>query len=463
MKQFSILLLATILISCSPTSPLTGEQSFISSQTPLPSQTNAFVATETPIAFETSIPTETLSSAEDFPLTYSLPEWINDPEATVGMTISDIYGDSFRFAFLNFGTKETFEISASSDVVMGYFWIPDGTHFGFLSSDMQNVFLVNLESGYVEQISISENTVRFLKRDEREKFIEPLIIQGVYPSDFTFLPLYSQDYSHDLHYIADYDFQNATYKFPIIVEDVETQQINHITNPSDGLCDMEYMWSPVKSELAILRGKLFDGCGMISMPPGERIDIYKPDGKKITSFTGSFANPSWSPDGNKILYREVSTNSPCILDINSGIKRCIREIPRKHPTANSISGLSWSMDERKIYYIYSNLDESGLCVYNLINGDDFCPTNDINELKDLSIVRYEISPDERFFMFHFGGSCATCDYWLNPTVGVISKDGSYFYTLGEEALVSMTVGNTSVMFSYPMVTLIWRPNPITIP
>jgi hypothetical protein len=463
MKKSLILLLATILVSCSPTSPLNGEQSFISSPTALPSQTKVVSATEIPTALETSIPTETLTSSENFPLTYNLPEWIKDPEATIGMTISEIDGDSFRFAFLNLETKDSFEILASSNVVMGYFWIPDGTHFGFLSLDMQTIFLVNLEGGQVEQIPISEHAVRFLKGVEREKFIEPLIIQGIYPNDFTFLPLYHQDYSDDLRYIANYDFQNTAYNLLIVVEDVETQQVNHITNPSDGLCDMEYMWSPVKSELAILRSKFFDGCGMIGMPPGEKIDIYKPDGKKITSFEGSFANPTWSPDGHKILYGETSTNTPCILDISSGIKRCIREIPRKHPTANSISGFSWSMDGREIYYIYDNRNESGLCVYNLITGDDFCPTNDTKELKDFSVVRYETSSDERFFMFHFGGSCTTCDYWANPTVGVISKDGSIFYTLGEEAAVSIIIGNSSIMFSYPMVTLLWRPNPIAIP
>jgi hypothetical protein len=66
-------------------------------------------------------------------------------------------------------------------------------------------------------------------------------------------------------------------------------------------------------------------------------------------------------------------------------------------------------------------------------------------------------------MFHFGGSCATCDYWANPTVGVISKDGSNFYILGEEPLVGATIGNSYVMFSYPMSTLLWRPNHVPIP
>jgi Tol biopolymer transport system component len=220
------------------------------------------------------------------------------------------------------------------------------------------------------------------------------------------------------------------------------------------------MWSPTKSELAILRGKLTEQCGMMGMPPSGRIEIYKPDGEKLAVFEGAFADPIWSPDGSKILYREESSNSPCILDINSATKRCLREITRKHPNADTISGFRWSMNGNQIYYIHSSLDESGLCVYNLITGDDFCPTDG---LQDFNIVRYMVSPDERFLVFHFGGSCATCDYWDNPTVGVIGKDGSNFYTLGEEPLVGITIGNSHVMFSYPMGTLLWRPSNASIP
>lgn len=445
-------MLAIILASCSPTSPLSGEQSFISSPTALPSQTKVVSATAT------------LISSENFPLTYKLPEWINDPEATVGMTISDINGDSFKIAFLNLGTKDSFEISASSNIVMGYFWTPDGTHFGFLSSDMQTIVLVNLEGGQVEQIPISEHAVRFLKGVEREKFIEPLVIQGIYPNDFTFLPLYHQKYSYDLSYIADFDFQNTEiHNRTITVQDTGTGEITYITNPLAQICNIEYTWSPTKSELAISRRELFDGCGMIGMPPGEIIEIYKSDGERLASFEGSFRDPIWSSDGSKILYGDESSNSPCILDLDSATKRCLREITRKHPNTNTTSALSWSMDGKQIYYMYFGTNESGLCVYDLITGGDFCPTSGLQELKDSSIVRYKISPDERFLMFHFGGSCATCDYWANPTVGVISKDGSIFYTLGEEPLVGAAIGNSHVMFSYPMSTLLWHPNHVSIP
>src|SRR5574341_768609 len=198
MKNFSILLLVIFLTSCSPTLSPTGEQSFIPSLTPVVSQTNVISATNTPVTLGTSTPTKTPTSPESFLLAYNLPEWVNNQEAIVGMTISDINGDVFKFAFLNFETKDTFEISTSSNVVMGYFWTPDGTHFGFLSSDMQTIFLVSLEIGKVEQSSAPENSIRFFKRDEREKFVEPLIIKGNFPSDFTFLPLYNHVYSYDL-------------------------------------------------------------------------------------------------------------------------------------------------------------------------------------------------------------------------------------------------------------------------
>lgn len=452
MKNFSILLTTIFLISCSPNLFPPNDQYIVASPTPIISQPTAISLINTP----------TPASPEIIPISYNLPEWINDPQATIGMTISDVSGDSFKFTFLNFGTKDSFEISASSNVLMGYFWMPDGTHFGFLASDMQTAFLVNLESGKVEQIPISENAVRFLKGVERDKFIEPLIVQDVSANDFTFLPLYRQEYSYDLSYIADYDFQNSDNR-TIIVQNAGSGEITYITSPSDEFCNIEHMWSPVKSELAILRSKMFDGCGRMGMPPGERIEIYKPDGERLASFEGSFSDPTWSPDGSKILYGDKLSNSPCILDLILATKRCIREIARNHPNANTIHALSWSMDGKQIYYMYSSADESGWCVYNLMNGDIFCPTDGLQELEDFSIVRYKVSPNERFLMFHFGGSCATCDYWANPNVGIIGKDGSNFYTLGEEPLVGVMMGNSYVMFSYPMVTLLWRPNPVSIP
>ena len=462
MKKFSILLLVICLVSCSPGSPATGEPSFIPSPTPIPFQIKASSAIETPTAIGTSIPTETLASSENFPISYNLPKWMNSQKTTVGMTISAIDGDIFKLAFLNFETKDSFEISISSNLVMGYFWTPDGTHFGFLSSDMQKIYLVNVESGKMEQSTAPKNTIRFLKREKRDKFIEPLVIHGIYPSDFAILPLYHTGYSYDLRYIANYDFENIDNR-PVIVENTETGQITHITNPSDKFCNIEYMWSPIKSELAIFRSKLFDGCGMMGMPPGERMEIYKPDGEKLAFFEGSFANPTWSSDGSKILYGDETSNSPCILDLNLATKRCLREITRKHPNANTTNALTWSTDGTQIYYAYYSTDESGLCVYNLLNGSDFCPTDGLQVLKDFSLVRYKVSPDERFLIFHFGGSCATCDYWDDPNVGVINHDGENFYTLGKESMVSMSVGSSSVMFSYPMITLLWRPTATTIP
>jgi hypothetical protein len=461
MKNFSILLLVIFLVSCSSTLSPIGDQPFIPYSTPVISRTSAISVTNTPTALQISIPTQTPSLSENIPPVYNLPEWLKNSEATVGMTISGIDGDIFKLAFLDFETKDSFEISTSSNLVMGYFWTPDGTHFGFLSLDMQKIFLVNLESGKVEQSPTPENAIQFLKRDERDKFIEPLVIRGIYPSNFTFLPLYHQDYSYDLRYIANYDFQNPD-NLPVIVENAETGQITQITNPLDGLDDLKYMWSPVKSQLAILQGKRFEGSGMW-IPPGEGIEIYKPDGEKIASFEGNFADPTWSPDGNKILYRDEASHSPCILDINSATKRCLREIIRKHPNASAINALHWSTDGKQIYYIYIATDESGLCVYNLINGEDFCPTNVVQELGNFNIVRYTVSPDERFLIFHFGGSCASCDYWDDPNVGVVNRDGKNFYILGKESMVSISVGSSSVMFSYPMVTLLWRPIPTSIP
>lgn len=451
MKKLTILFCIIFLISCSPISSTVNEQ-YTPSQSPIITSTSV-LSTKTLTPTPEKIPTtKSTATSADIPNKYEFPNWLSDPEATVALMTSDITKDIYKLSFLNLGTRDSFDISISADLARGYFWMPDGTKFGLLSANTQTVFLVDLKSGNVEQSLLTESAVRFLK-DERKQSVEPLIVYGTFPSNFSFLPTYHPQYSANLRYVAKLDFQNNE-KPIVFIEDLETGKITQISEPPlKELYTYQYLWSPVASLLAILR--VHDG---MMIPSGDKIEIYKPNGEKVASFEGSFISPRWSPDGSKMLYRETSSISPCIWDINLGTKKCLREIERNHSNANSIGLLDWSKDENQIYYLYYGDNESGLCIYNLINGNDFCPTDGLSELEKSNVERYKISPDNKFFVFHFGDSCAGCDFWGNPTVGIISRDGANFYTIGTEYLVS-----TPYTFSYPMGTLLWRPKPTFTP
>jgi hypothetical protein len=403
------------------------------------------------------------------PAKYELPNWVSDPKSTVTLMISDIKGNIYKLSFLNLGTKESFDILVSSDVIRGYFWTPDGKHFGFLSSLAKMIFLIDISSGNVEQYPVTENAIRFLS-DDALGYIGPLIAYGRYQKDnFYLLPAfhgYSYDHfpayiSADLKYMASEHYEEVNHPY-IVIEDLMTRKTTQFTSPLDNFVEWQFSWSPVISNLEILQAPVDYDSMPPRVPQGDKIVIYQPSGEVVASFDGDFTDPVWSPDGRKILYKETTSNSPCILAIETGVTKCIRKIEKDHPNSDTIIKFIWSRAGDRIFYIFYAYRETiatGLCVYNLTNGDDFCPTTglsgtDADNLKIAYVERYVVSPDEHFFVFNFGGSTVESDDWGDPYTLVLSADGKLSYSLGDEIL---TLDSPS-LFSYPMGSFVWRPD-----
>jgi hypothetical protein len=156
---------------------------------------------------------------------------------------------------------------------------------------------------------------------------------------------------------------------------------------------------------------------------------------------------------------------PCILDIQTGYKKCIDIIKKYHPDAYDISGIRWSLDGNQIYYIfYSNNNEikSGLCIYDLSNGEEFCPTEGLPGFDtEKAVENYSVSPDENFFAFSFGDSCYGCDYVGISTITILSVDGKISYSLGNNA--GTNVHNHLFDYGSILETLAWRPNIVDKP
>lgn len=444
-KKLAILLSICLLAACAPAT---------AQPTPRPTVTvtaSPTTTSPTQIITPTNIPAVEPTPSTNIPAQYQLPDWINDPQANVAVMITDVKDHIYTLSFLNVVTRDSFDISLSPNLIRGYFWMPDGKLFGFLASDLKTIFLVNLGNGNVDQHPISEKTVRLLSA-EKIGIIEPLIAHGsLEQDDFHLVSSHQSDFSANFKYRAKMDYESAASPF-LIVENLESGSITPITTPSDRMGGYQFAWSPKVSYLEFLQGT--DGTAGMT-PTGQKITIYKPDGQKVTSFEGDFRSPKWSPDGSKILYEEPASNSPCILEINTGVKKCIREIGRNHSELSYTGSFSWSQNEKQIYYTYhSDQDEikSGFCVYNLLSGINFCPTTNVPELKTANVEWYNVSPNEQFLVFSAGSSCAGCDFWGEPSSIMIGMDGKNSYSLGEEILVT-----DLYTFSYPMATLLWRP------
>jgi len=459
MKRLSLIFCLIFLVSCSPVSATISKQptvtqspSFTSSAV-IPTDPPHLIPTSPPtIAIPTNPPTEKPKPVSAIiPAKYELPDWIKDPESTVALLISDIKGNIYKLSFLNLRTKDSVDISITYNLIRGYFWMPDGTHFGFLSSDTKIIFLIDADSGNVEQYPVTDNIVRFLTEGPLG-YIEPLIAYGRFQKDdFYLVPAFTQLLSADLKYRASIKFEDDG-QINVIVENLKTGKTAQLNRP--GLYGYQFSWSPVISNLEILQTSVNSPS---IIPNGDKMMIYTPNFDLVASFDGDFMDPVWSPDGSQILYKEKRSKYPCILEIKTGAKKCIRKIEKDHLNSDTIIKFKWSRAGDRIFYIhyaYSQIIKSGLCIYNLSNGDDFCPTTGVSGLKIANVEWYMVSPDEQFFVFSLGGSCAECDYWGDPSTYVISLDGKIAYSLGKE----IPAFEFRSLASYPMSSLVWRPN-----
>jgi hypothetical protein len=261
--------------------------------------TDTYPLTKTPLLLKTPRPTlYRVSSPTHWPTftitptpvgisaNYDLPFWISDPGSTIGVMITESEGNNCIFTFYNFATQDSFNISISIDFISGYFWMPDGAHFGFLSKDSTKIILIDIVNGNVEQYPISDNAVRFVSLESGG--LKELFAYGKIQDDNFILLRYPRDFSANLHNFAWIDWTNAQ-NSTIFVENLLSGEINQITETLDGYrYNYSFSWSPVSSYLAILK----DGQDVMRGPfyAGQKIEIYTHAGEKLTSFDGNFIN-----------------------------------------------------------------------------------------------------------------------------------------------------------------------------
>lgn len=422
-----------------------------SSPTPTskPTQKPTATITHLPSFFLSATPTVTPTEKPfvPYPSSFDLPDWIRNPQAMIlanpiierrGIEIT-----SAIMAFLNPHTGEWYNVPFPSDA-KAYLWY-DHLHFGFLSNNYQTMYVLDMSSGQVTKQAVSIESTRLLSTND---FFGPLKIRQdpLYPSNFVYEYAFSYwgyPYSMDTRYFA--ESNGAKNEDPITVTNLETGQVIWQSNPSDGYWDVHFLWSSVQnSHLAIVAGRLSETGFGFPTKDTTLILLDVETGKTIASDKVDAGRIQWSPDGQKLLYRNAIsdywnfglgfTEAPCFVSFETRKESCIWRIPNR-PLPNGYTLITtddyqWSADGKSIYFTYSYSSPDGMigevCNYNLLDGSFSCPTANLPELPGWNIdwqygwtiATYDLSPDGEHVHF-----CLDSNHPLSDDRGGESKDG----------------------------------------
>ncbi len=465
LKQFVSLIIfslsLSLLFSCrsSEDTPTASQTSSISQevQGATPNLTSG-VPSQAPHATSTSVDKVPSPSPDVTEISEPLNR-LSDLSKSIFMSITDVQSEMSELSLLSADGDKTFSFSLSE--VAGYFWMNNGNEIGLLESDIQTLQIVNLTDGNVAETELPESTVRFLPRVSPDSAPGPIYPIGISPEDENFLlvtPSMRSHISFDNRYLAELDF--LVDERQVLTIDLVTDQTIQLTDPSDGVFDLQIVWSPTSNQLAVVQGT---ESPIHMFASGDRVTIYEvPEAKSKDTIFGDFSFVSWSPSGEAFLYRTTSgvhtySNIYCILDLQSGSSQCLDAIANSHPGA-TIDGMAWLNDGDRVVYICNHyLDgNSDICTYNFQTGVEDCPTQGLEFLDSnmVNVEGYSLSPDDQIIVFTYGDSCPRCDFWGSPSSGILILDGEDFFSLGQEILV---LDFDSLLVSYPYRGIIWKP------
>jgi len=462
-------LLILIVVSCQKAQPdITQAPTKLTITSPLFPTVNNLI--QTPLPYNPVQLATVASTKIAIETAYKLPLWMGSPDTVILMDFI-IEAMSFKLLFLNALTGEKFYFPIPTDAGK-YFWF-DNMHFGFLSNDLKYMYVIDASEGLVSTIQVSENSTRFLDLpgDIRALEVEHNPTQ---PDDYIF------DYAHEVK-----NEQYSAYRdtsapgFPITILSRDNGETVWQSSSIDGLWESEFAWSPVNDRIiAMVRGipDERDYYGMlIKSKVMQLIDVKT--NQIVSSFSGDFNEIVWSPNGENILYQHAISldtsigygfrDAPCILNIGTGINKCLPNIPSEHipdgAKLQTTANYSWSRDGGSIRYIYQysfhpdehNQKYADLCIYSLMTGTIACPTDNLVELKGRSILNYDFSPDEEFIYFCYSvNSLFSDDQTGQSNDAIVDVDGRRF-TAWAGQIFSGVGPETRCSNFGPM----WRPTP----
>jgi hypothetical protein len=389
---------------------------------------------------------------------------------------------SAKISFLNAFTGEWYDIPVPTEA-RKYFWY-DNIHFGFLSNDLQTIYLIDVSSGQVVKQPVPNKSTRLL--DVSDSFSALAIKRDPLSSEDFIFDLahrtFESRYSNNTRYSAERDYSQDEWQ--LIVTDSETGEMAWESNPSDGFWDVHFEWSPVNnSHIAFVAGKPDLSIGLeLPMKDVALTVVDIESGEIVSHHEGNIGLFNWSSDGAKILYKDAASlywnfgygfnGAPCIFNTQTTEESCIEKIPnRPHPegyTLITTDDYQWSPNGNSIYFTYSYSVQNGMignfCIYNLVDENIVCPTDNLSKLPGWDIdwyfgwriSTYDLSPDGEYVHF-----CLDSNHPLSDDQGGSSKDG--LIDIHGTSLITWVSGQ-EVDGQYPTSrcsfnSAIWRPLP----
>ncbi|KAA3644583.1 MAG: hypothetical protein DWQ07_14280 [Chloroflexi bacterium] len=335
--------------------------------------------------------------------------------------------------------KEVHYFNDLSDIG-ALFWMPDGKQIGFITIHSPSVFLIDLETGEIDEYPPPDNESYLAYHPDL--VYEPYFLNalGSSPSDENFSLIHKlrpgffyqgPADSNGEFYATTSNDSPSNYSF--FIEDISTGERIEIAFPIDQdtrfPLDLEFSFSPTMNILTVRNANT------------NRMSLYEPNTGNLIRIDEGVTTFTWSQNGKYIAYDPQGyswlgpnielydyDSTPCILNVIDGTKQCPGEI-REH-VFGIIDDLQWSPDSSKLGFIGS--DE--VCFYDLLTSEVNCITSAIPELHgetDLNVVAFLWSLDSKFVAFNYDRSCSNCDYVIEPKGGIVSVDGSYYHFFGE--------------------------------
>jgi hypothetical protein len=210
-----------------------------------------------------------------------------------------------------------------------------------------------------------------------------------------------------------------------------------VTDPNDGISDIEFALSPNEEYLGIIQKQ-----GKFEFPElwqplfGTQVSVYHlPDRKLVASFAEEKEVSAMLlfTDNENLVY--VRDNTPCVISIAAETKKCIHAISDRLPESTII--LSDPLNDRKKFgflYFSGYPHRGGWCIYDLFSGALDCPTNGYEELKDKTVANYALSPDNKYLLIVYdekGCPLPYCDLFGTSQVAVIDLTEKKFFKIGD--------------------------------